>query len=169
MVSPSSFPGIKRPGREADHSPPHIAEITNMLIFTSTPPHIFMLWYLSTGVNVPFHVSAKQQTIKMAGSTARRSNNADIKARQATQFHPPPILTMCFSLIHLIISCHLDLGPACGQTFSPQKLLYPILTTCPNHSSLTDFTILSILGDLYKSWSPSLCLRRVGWVCESIS
>jgi hypothetical protein len=27
MGSRGSFPGVKRPGREADHSPPHIAEV----------------------------------------------------------------------------------------------------------------------------------------------
>jgi hypothetical protein len=31
-------PGIKRPGREADHSPPTSAEVKN----ASTPPYAFM-------------------------------------------------------------------------------------------------------------------------------
>jgi hypothetical protein len=35
-------PGIKRPGREADHLPPASAEIKNMWIYTSTPPYAFM-------------------------------------------------------------------------------------------------------------------------------
>jgi hypothetical protein len=33
-----SFPGVKRPGREADHSPPSNAEIKNAWSYTSTPP-----------------------------------------------------------------------------------------------------------------------------------
>jgi hypothetical protein len=30
--------GVKRPRREADHSPPSSAEVTNVWIYTSTPP-----------------------------------------------------------------------------------------------------------------------------------
>jgi hypothetical protein len=32
-------PGVNRPGREADHSPPAIAEVMKMWIYTSTPPY----------------------------------------------------------------------------------------------------------------------------------
>jgi hypothetical protein len=35
-------PGIKRPVREADHSPPASAEIKKMWIYTSTPPYAYM-------------------------------------------------------------------------------------------------------------------------------
>jgi hypothetical protein len=34
--------GVKRPGREADNSPPASAEVKNMWIYTSTPPYAFM-------------------------------------------------------------------------------------------------------------------------------
>jgi hypothetical protein len=36
------FPGVKRPGREVDHSPPTSAEVKKMWIYTSTPPYAFM-------------------------------------------------------------------------------------------------------------------------------
>jgi hypothetical protein len=36
------FPGVKRPGCEADHSPPTTAEVKKMWIYTSTPPDAFM-------------------------------------------------------------------------------------------------------------------------------
>jgi hypothetical protein len=36
------LPGVKRPWREADHSPPTTAEVTKMLIFTSAPPYVFI-------------------------------------------------------------------------------------------------------------------------------
>jgi hypothetical protein len=39
-------PGVKRPGRESDHSPPASAEIKKMWIYTSTPPYAFMAQYL---------------------------------------------------------------------------------------------------------------------------
>jgi hypothetical protein len=42
MGTGSSFPGVKRPGREADHSPPTSAEVNKMWIYTSTPPYAFM-------------------------------------------------------------------------------------------------------------------------------
>jgi hypothetical protein len=32
------FPGVKRPGREADHSPPSSAKVKNAWSYTSTPP-----------------------------------------------------------------------------------------------------------------------------------
>jgi hypothetical protein len=34
--------GIKRPGCEADHSPPSGAEVKNAWIYTSTPQYVFM-------------------------------------------------------------------------------------------------------------------------------
>jgi hypothetical protein len=37
------YPGIKRPGREADHSPPASAEVNNTWICASTHPYAFML------------------------------------------------------------------------------------------------------------------------------
>jgi hypothetical protein len=49
-VNPTSFPvgigalslEVKRPGREADYSPPASAEAKNMWIYTSTPQYAFM-------------------------------------------------------------------------------------------------------------------------------
>jgi hypothetical protein len=42
MGTGSSFPGVKRLGREADHSPPTSVEVKKMWIYTSTPPYAFM-------------------------------------------------------------------------------------------------------------------------------
>jgi hypothetical protein len=39
MGTGDSFPGVKRQGREADHSPPTSAEVK---IYTSTPLYVFM-------------------------------------------------------------------------------------------------------------------------------
>jgi hypothetical protein len=39
-------PGLKRRGREADHSPPTSAEVKKTWIYTSTPPYVFMAWCL---------------------------------------------------------------------------------------------------------------------------
>jgi hypothetical protein len=41
MDTEGSFPGVKRQGREADHSPPTNAEFKKMWIYTSTPPYVF--------------------------------------------------------------------------------------------------------------------------------
>jgi hypothetical protein len=38
--------GIKRPGREADHSPPFSAEVKNAWSYTSTPQYFFMTYCL---------------------------------------------------------------------------------------------------------------------------
>jgi hypothetical protein len=40
------FLGIKRSGREANHSPPSSAEINNAWKCTSTPQYVFMVWCL---------------------------------------------------------------------------------------------------------------------------
>jgi hypothetical protein len=41
-VAGALSPGAKRPGREADHTPPTTAEVKNIWIYTFTPPHVFM-------------------------------------------------------------------------------------------------------------------------------
>jgi hypothetical protein len=41
-VRESLSPGVKRPGREADHSPPTSAEVKKTWVYTSTPPYVFM-------------------------------------------------------------------------------------------------------------------------------
>jgi hypothetical protein len=38
--------GVKRPGREADHSPPISAEVKETWVYTYTPPYIFKAEYL---------------------------------------------------------------------------------------------------------------------------
>jgi hypothetical protein len=37
---------VKRPGREADNSPPFSAEVNNAWNYTSTPQYVFMAWCL---------------------------------------------------------------------------------------------------------------------------
>jgi hypothetical protein len=53
-----SFPGVKRTGREVDHSPPTSVEVKKMWIYTSTPIrlHGVVLNYLSTGTTLPYHL-----------------------------------------------------------------------------------------------------------------
>jgi hypothetical protein len=38
------FMAVKRPGREADHSPPSSAEVKNACSYISTPQYAFMAW-----------------------------------------------------------------------------------------------------------------------------
>jgi hypothetical protein len=37
-----SFPRVKRPGREVDHSPPTNAEVKKIWFYTYIPPYAFM-------------------------------------------------------------------------------------------------------------------------------
>jgi hypothetical protein len=39
-------PGVKRPGREADHSSPFSVEVKNAWSYASTPPYVLMVRYL---------------------------------------------------------------------------------------------------------------------------
>jgi hypothetical protein len=41
-VPGAPFPVVKRPGREADHSPPASAEVKRTWAYTSNPPYVFM-------------------------------------------------------------------------------------------------------------------------------
>jgi hypothetical protein len=36
--------GVKRPGPEADHSPPSDAKVKNVWSYTSTPQYAFVVW-----------------------------------------------------------------------------------------------------------------------------
>jgi hypothetical protein len=44
MGTRDSFPGIKQPEREADHSPPSSAEIEIVWSYTCIPPYAIMTW-----------------------------------------------------------------------------------------------------------------------------
>jgi hypothetical protein len=46
MRTESFTPGVKRPGRKADHSPPSSAEVKNTWSYTSTNTYVFMAWCL---------------------------------------------------------------------------------------------------------------------------
>jgi hypothetical protein len=39
-------PGVKWPGREADHLPPYIAEVKNGWLYISISQYVFMEWCL---------------------------------------------------------------------------------------------------------------------------
>jgi hypothetical protein len=39
-------PGVKRPGREADHSHSSSIEVKNAWSYTCTHPHVFVAWCL---------------------------------------------------------------------------------------------------------------------------
>jgi hypothetical protein len=49
--------GVKRPGREADHSPPSSAKVKNAWSYASTPLYILMAWCLvKHGDNFTFYL-----------------------------------------------------------------------------------------------------------------
>jgi hypothetical protein len=48
----SLFPGIKRPGRGADHSPPSSGEVRNVWSCTYTHPCLFVAWCLIEALQV---------------------------------------------------------------------------------------------------------------------
>jgi hypothetical protein len=61
-------PGVKRPGREVHHSSQSNVEIKNIWIYTSTPPYVFMAWYLvKHRDNFTFYSNKKQDQIFMPG------------------------------------------------------------------------------------------------------
>jgi hypothetical protein len=42
LVSEALSPGVKREGRETDHSPPASAEVKKLWIYTAASPYVFM-------------------------------------------------------------------------------------------------------------------------------
>jgi hypothetical protein len=46
MVTAALFSGLKRPKREADYSSPPGVEVKKTLIYTYTPPYVFVALYL---------------------------------------------------------------------------------------------------------------------------
>jgi hypothetical protein len=55
--------GVRRPGREVDHSPPTSAEVKKMWIYTSTPPHAFLALCLvkhRDNFTLPYYGSCRQ-------------------------------------------------------------------------------------------------------------
>jgi hypothetical protein len=52
MGTEGPFPGGKRQGREADHSPPASAEVKKMWIYTTTPPYAFITYCLNSYAQV---------------------------------------------------------------------------------------------------------------------
>jgi hypothetical protein len=46
LVACAFSSGVKRPGGEADHSPPSSAEVKNAWSYTSIPQYVFMAWCL---------------------------------------------------------------------------------------------------------------------------
>jgi hypothetical protein len=49
MGTRETFPIVKRPGLEADHSPPSSVVVKNAWSYTSTPQYVFMAWCLVKG------------------------------------------------------------------------------------------------------------------------
>jgi hypothetical protein len=45
------IPGVKLPGREADHTPPFSAEVKNAFSYTSTPQYFFVTWCVTKHKN----------------------------------------------------------------------------------------------------------------------
>jgi hypothetical protein len=57
MNTRGSFPGVKRPGRETDHSPPSSAEVKNEWSHISTSQYAFMAWLsVKTQVQLYLHI-----------------------------------------------------------------------------------------------------------------
>jgi len=46
MFIGGSFRRVKRAGNETDHSPPPSAEVKTAWSYNSTPPYVFIAWYL---------------------------------------------------------------------------------------------------------------------------
>jgi hypothetical protein len=56
MRTGGSLPGLKRPGCETVYSQPSSTEVKNAWSYTSTPPYVFLAWYLfKPKTTLPLH------------------------------------------------------------------------------------------------------------------
>jgi hypothetical protein len=78
-VSRALFPGVKRQGREADHSLPTSVAIKNTWIYTSTPPtrlHDVVLNKLSTGKTLSFFILSYSSVYHLWNTFFKRTNES---------------------------------------------------------------------------------------------
>jgi hypothetical protein len=73
------FLGVKRPGREVDHSPPYSAEVKNAWKYTSIPQYVFMAWCLVKHRDTSARTSRTLRKPESAIETSQmRSSSADL-------------------------------------------------------------------------------------------
>jgi hypothetical protein len=80
-------PGVKRPRHEADHSPPAIAEVKKMWIYTSTPPYAFMAYFTLLVYLV------------MLTATARNLSEQSRNSKWTLSHYKPGINMLCVEVI----------------------------------------------------------------------
>jgi hypothetical protein len=73
--------GVKRQGREADHSPPTCIEVNKTLIYTSTPPHAFIVYRLLVKHrdNYTFYETSLQPSLQQRAKSIVRCEYAVIR------------------------------------------------------------------------------------------
>jgi hypothetical protein len=82
--------GLKRPGCEADHLSPSIAEVKNARKYTSTPPYVFMAWCLikhSGKVILTLLSDACVHLCIKTGGTLRRESRVTPVCEEKTHAH----------------------------------------------------------------------------------
>jgi hypothetical protein len=104
--------GVKRPGREADHSPPSNAEFKNVWNYTSTPQYAFMArcsikaqgqlyLYLYTDKPRKITNNSEQPTFKSLFAT----RTSQIRNRGATHYFVKPFISNGQHLIKIDGRC----------------------------------------------------------------
>jgi hypothetical protein len=95
MGTDGSFLGVKRPEREADHSPPYSAEIKECVELYLHSRNVFMAWCLvKHRDNLTFCLYFLVARTKVKYRSPALETNL-------SQFNPPPILTFYIANTHL--------------------------------------------------------------------
>jgi hypothetical protein len=74
-------PAVKWLGREADHSPPSIADVTNAWNYNSTPPYVFMVWCL-VKYTIRLHVMVLSETSVYMRSVSKSFRTGRLEPEQ---------------------------------------------------------------------------------------
>jgi hypothetical protein len=87
--------GVKRPGREAEHSPPCSTEVKNAWGYTSTPPHAFRMWYIlkhRDSYTSKFTFPDRRKTEEESKATNTKLCNCKVGQDESSYFNPLFIL-----------------------------------------------------------------------------
>jgi hypothetical protein len=120
---------VKRPESEANHSHPSCVKNMNSLSYTSTPQHVFILWCLSIGNDLPSSSLSYRSSLPSA--------NASYVHEGRTRFRIPvatfATLTEDFRGYPRSLEENSGVKPLVGLDNSPQN---PFQCTAPYHPAI---------------------------------
>jgi hypothetical protein len=99
-------PGVKRPGREADHSAPSNTEINNEWHCTSIPPSIVVMWCLIKHIDI---FDRGNNILSNGYRGLFRRGKSDQSVKLTTHLHVMPMSHLIQLYLHSLLLLHADM------------------------------------------------------------